>query len=87
MKVKTKVRQDDIIPVAADFPHKDAYKQVYNWQYVHSLDFWSIVLGRACDTQGVEAASELQALIYPLVQVSLGAIRYVFQRTRIPTLS
>ena len=23
---------------------KDGFKQVYNWQYVHSIDFWSLVL-------------------------------------------
>ncbi|KAK7035358.1 Nucleolar Complex 2 protein [Paramarasmius palmivorus] len=56
---------------------KEAYRQVYNWQYIHSLDFWCIVLARAC---GVESeaksgiSSELKPLIYPLVQVSLGSI-------------
>ncbi|KAF9074484.1 Noc2-domain-containing protein [Rhodocollybia butyracea] len=59
---------------------KEAYKQVYNWQFVHSLDFWSIVLARACDAK-VEAGngtpSELKPLIYPLVQVSLGAIKLI----------
>ncbi|KAJ7079563.1 Noc2-domain-containing protein [Mycena belliarum] len=59
---------------------KEAYKQVYNWQYIHCIDFWSIVLARACDaeteaTTGKE--SELKPLIYPLVQVSLGAIRLI----------
>ncbi|KAL6308862.1 Noc2-domain-containing protein [Sparassis latifolia] len=60
---------------------KDAYKQVYNWQYVHCLDFWAMVLARSCDNQvlverrGEE--SELKALIYPLVQVSLGAIKLI----------
>ncbi|KIK56152.1 hypothetical protein GYMLUDRAFT_47364 [Collybiopsis luxurians FD-317 M1] len=59
---------------------KEAYKQVYNWQYIHSLDFWSIVLARACDAH-LEAEngtpSELKPLIYPLVQVSLGAIKLI----------
>ncbi|KAG5650968.1 hypothetical protein H0H81_010357 [Sphagnurus paluster] len=60
---------------------KEAYKQVYNWQYVHCIDFWSIVLARACDTRtqaengGKE--SDLKPLIYPLVQVSLGAIKLI----------
>ncbi|KAG6856847.1 hypothetical protein H0H87_012905 [Tephrocybe sp. NHM501043] len=60
---------------------KEAYKQVYNWQYVHCIDFWSIVLARACDTRtraengGTE--SDLKALIYPLVQVCLGAIKLI----------
>jgi hypothetical protein len=54
---------------------------VYNWQYAHCVDFWAIVLGRACDSQAlVERGgeeSELKPLVYPLVQVSLGAIKYV----------
>ncbi|KAG8215220.1 Noc2p family-domain-containing protein [Butyriboletus roseoflavus] len=59
---------------------KDAYRQVYNWQYVHSVDFWALVLARACSTEtqlerGEE--SELKSLIYPLVQVSLGAIKLI----------
>ncbi|KAJ6526567.1 Noc2-domain-containing protein [Mycena vulgaris] len=59
---------------------KEAYKQVYNWQYIHCIDFWSIVLARACDA-ATEAEtgqeSELKPLIYPLVQVSLGAIKLI----------
>ncbi|KAJ6619052.1 Noc2-domain-containing protein [Mycena sp. CBHHK59/15] len=59
---------------------KEAYKQVYNWQYVHCIDFWAIVLARACDVS-TEAEtgkeSELKPLIYPLVQVSLGAIKLI----------
>ena len=61
---------------------KEAYKQVYNWQYVHCVDFWSLVLAKSCDpvaeaTRGQE--SELRPLIYPLTQVSLGAIKYVLR--------
>ncbi|RDB19670.1 hypothetical protein Hypma_013319 [Hypsizygus marmoreus] len=60
---------------------KEAYKQVYNWQYVHCIDFWSIVLARACDTrsQGENGGkeSDLKPLIYPLVQVCLGAIKLI----------
>lgn len=58
---------------------KDAFKAVYNWQFVHAIDFWSLVLSGACDSKteidnnGLE--SPLKALIYPLVQISLGAIR------------
>lgn len=59
---------------------KEAHKLVYNWQYAHSIDFWSLVLARACslETQiqrGKE--SELKPLIYPLVQVSLGAVKLI----------
>ncbi|KAF5381925.1 hypothetical protein D9757_007562 [Collybiopsis confluens] len=59
---------------------KEAYKQVYNWQFIHSLDFWCIVLARASDAKlesesGVP--SELKPLIYPLVQVGLGAMKLI----------
>ncbi|KAH9929483.1 Noc2-domain-containing protein [Fomitopsis serialis] len=60
---------------------KEAYKQVYNWQYVHCVDFWALVLARACDTQAQTERngkeSELKALIYPFVQVSLGAMKLI----------
>ncbi|KAL5520417.1 hypothetical protein ACEPAG_9641 [Sanghuangporus baumii] len=59
---------------------KDAYKQVYNWQFIHCVDFWSIVLAKACDAQAEamrEEESELKALIYPLTQVALGSIRLI----------
>ncbi|PWN21196.1 Noc2-domain-containing protein [Microstroma glucosiphilum] len=59
----------------------DSFKSVYNWQYLHCIDFWSIVLATACDRQRLEergeVESELQQLIYPLVQVALGAIRLI----------
>ncbi|KAI5291118.1 Nucleolar Complex 2 protein [Ascosphaera acerosa] len=61
-------------------PTKDSYKKVYNWQYVHSLDFWSRVLAMHCDalreaTAGRPAA--LRPLIYPVVQLTLGAMRLI----------
>lgn len=58
---------------------KEAYKNVYNWQFVHAIDFWSIVLATAGDKQRVaeQGESPLQHLVYPLVQVALGAIRLV----------
>ena len=57
----------------------EAFRTVYNWQYIHCLDFWCLVLGSSCDVEvqrqrgGTE--SELQPLIYPLVQIALGVIR------------
>ncbi|KAI9677223.1 MAG: Nucleolar Complex 2 protein [Trizodia sp. TS-e1964] len=59
---------------------KDSYKKVYNWQYVHSLDFWSRVLSSQCETlkeakSGKESA--LRPLIYPTVQITLGALRLI----------
>ncbi|KAF8890669.1 Noc2-domain-containing protein [Infundibulicybe gibba] len=58
----------------------EAYKQVYNWQFVHCIDFWSIVLARACDItleKNTNEESDLKPLVYPLVQVSLGAIKLI----------
>ena len=59
---------------------KESYKTVYNWQYVHSLDFWSRVLSQHCDGF-VEAKagkqSELRPLIYPVVQITIGAMRLI----------
>ncbi|KAK4046846.1 Nucleolar Complex 2 protein [Microbotryomycetes sp. JL221] len=58
---------------------KDAFKSVYNWQFVHAIDFWSIVLSSACDKERAQLSGEnpLQPLLYPLIQVGLGAIRLV----------
>lgn len=59
---------------------KESYKAIYNWQYVHSLDFWSRVLSQHCDGF-VEAKagkqSALRPLIYPVVQITLGAARLI----------
>ncbi|KAI9370995.1 Noc2p family-domain-containing protein [Aspergillus egyptiacus] len=59
---------------------KDSYKTIYNWQYVHSLDFWSRVLSQHCDGL-VEAQagkpSALRPLIYPVVQITIGAARLI----------
>ena len=60
---------------------QEAYKQVYNWQYVHCVDFWCLVLARACGAEtkaerGGEA-SELAPLVYPLVQVTTGAVKLI----------
>lgn len=65
----------------------EAYKAVYNWQYVHSLDFWSCVLSEHCNLLkeaelGKEA--QLRPLIYPLVQVTLGAMRLIPTSTYFP---
>ncbi|PNS21636.1 hypothetical protein CAC42_995 [Sphaceloma murrayae] len=58
----------------------DSYKLVYNWQYIHSLDFWSRVLSSHCDslTEAKQGqASPLRPLVYPVVQVTLGALRLI----------
>jgi len=54
---------------------------VYNWQFVHSIDFWCLILAKACSKEAELQAgkvSEMKLLIYPLVQVALGAIKSVF---------
>lgn len=59
---------------------KESYKQVYNWQFVHSVDFWCLVLAKACSKEAelhTGRVSEMKPLIYPLVQVALGAIKLV----------
>lgn len=66
---------------------KESYKTVYNWQYVHSLDFWSCVLSEHCSPiKEAEAGkeSQLRALIYPTVQVTLGAMRLIPTATYFP---
>lgn len=68
-------------------PTKDSYKMVYNWQFVHSLDFWSRVLSMHCNSL-VEAQagkeSQLRPLIYPVVQVTLGVMRLIPTSTYFP---
>lgn len=68
-------------------PTKDSHKTVYNWQYIHSLDFWSRVLSMHCNTL-VEAQngkqSDLRPLIYPLVQITLGVMRLIPTSTYFP---
>lgn len=54
---------------------QDAQQAVYNWQIVHALDFWSLVLSTACHKSAVTAESILHPLIYPYVQVSLGILK------------
>ncbi|KAI2472626.1 Noc2p family protein [Annulohypoxylon bovei var. microspora] len=65
----------------------DSYRTVYNWQYIHSLDFWSCVLSEHCSPlKEAEAGkeSQLKLLIYPLVQVALGAMRLIPTATYFP---
>ena len=61
-------------------PTKDSYKAIYNWQYTHSLDFWSRVLATHCPS----SSSPFHPLIYPLVQISLGALRLIPTPTYFP---
>lgn len=80
MKTQTKVRRCLPLRTYLNVYSQDAYRQVYNWQYVHSVDFWALVLARGCSTEAQTERgqeSDLRPLIYPLVQVSLGAIKQV----------
>lgn len=57
----------------------NAFRNVYNWQYVHSLDFWSCVLAEHCSPTANAGGddNQLKLLVYPLVQVTLGAMRLI----------
>jgi nucleolar complex protein 2 len=68
-------------------PTKDSYKAIYNWQYTHSLDFWSRVLSTHCMTTTPSAnrgTNPLHPLIYPTVQLTLGALRLIPTPTYFP---
>ncbi|KAF8935013.1 Nucleolar Complex 2 protein [Dissophora ornata] len=62
---------------------KESFKAVYNWQYLHCLGLWSqVVSTHALNNAG--QPTPLHALIYPLVQVSLGALRLIPTSTYYP---
>ncbi|KAJ8655706.1 hypothetical protein O0I10_008591 [Lichtheimia ornata] len=58
---------------AMQLKNKESYQTIYNWQFVHCIDFWSNVLAANC----ADSSSPLHPLIYPLTQVALGAIQLV----------
>lgn len=57
------------------------HNMVYNWQYIHCIDFWSDVLNAYAvpmvDEDGDVVESPLKALIYPLTQVAVGTIQLI----------
>ncbi|EPY52794.1 noc complex subunit Noc2 family protein [Schizosaccharomyces cryophilus OY26] len=56
-------------------PKPETRKLVQSWSYVHAIDFWSRLLSRATwlsREKGI--AVEMQSLVYPLVQIALGAM-------------
>lgn len=55
---------------------KDAYKAVYNWQFIHCVRLWAKVLS---NQQGPMKGSKvsLADLVYPFTQVTLGTCRWV----------
>jgi len=50
---------------------KDSLLAVYNWQFVHSLELWGALVGHPGSREA------MAPLVYPLVQVVLGACRLV----------
>ncbi|RKP22833.1 Noc2-domain-containing protein, partial [Syncephalis pseudoplumigaleata] len=58
---------------------KEAYRSVYNWQFIHCLRLWSQVLSTYCSERfcAAHGSSPLQPIIYPFVQVALGASRLI----------
>lgn len=60
---------------------RDPSKAVYNWQFCHALDFWSRVVAQHCvpekELKHKLKELPLRPLVYPLVQVTLGAVRLV----------
>jgi len=58
----------------------DSHKQVYNWQFVSSLDFWSRVVSVHCESlreAEVGKESALRQLIYPICQLGIGTLRLI----------
>ncbi|CEP15735.1 hypothetical protein [Parasitella parasitica] len=57
------------------------HNMVYNWQYIHCIDFWSDVLnayaGNMINEEGEVMESPLRALVYPLTQVAVGVIQLI----------
>ncbi|KAI7894032.1 Noc2p family-domain-containing protein [Mucor mucedo] len=57
------------------------HNMVYNWQYIHCIDFWADVLNAYAvpmvDEDGDVVESPLKALIYPLTQVAVGVIQLI----------
>lgn len=60
-----------VLRKATNEQSKDSSKTVYNWQFVNSLDFWSLTLSQ----HAAAVDSSLRPLIYPFVQVTLGVIK------------
>lgn len=47
---------------------KDSQQVVYNWQFVHCVDLWAMLLGQRKDEEA------LKPMLYPLVQTVVGTI-------------
>ena len=85
----TSIRQLAILLRAAlTQPSKESHAKVYNWQFIHCLDFWSRILSSTCSltdpTLKKPSDSPFHPLIYPLVQISLGALNLLPTPTYFP---
>jgi nucleolar complex protein 2 len=58
---------------------KEAFQNVYCWQYIHCLKLWVAVLSAACPA---EDSSMLRSLVYPLTEVIQGTVRLAPSPTR-----
>nr|CAG8508423.1 11451_t:CDS:10 [Entrophospora candida] len=61
---------------AMNVKSKDSHRLIYNWQFIHCIEYWSRILGTYCDQRRIAEGGEssLQELIYPFVQVTIGVI-------------
>ncbi|KAK7861683.1 hypothetical protein R5R35_005356 [Gryllus longicercus] len=50
---------------------KENIQAVYNWQFINSIHLWADLLGATANNP------QLQSLVYPLVQVTIGVIKLV----------
>jgi len=63
---------------------KDTIRTIYNWQFTHSLDFWSIVISEHCNTRKEGEESHFRPLIYPLTMITLGTMDKIPSATYFP---
>eukprot|EP00731_Ephydatia_muelleri_P015297 Em0008g1017a len=49
-------------------PQKDSQQAVYNWQFIHCLDLWAMLLGQRREEES------LKPLLYPLIQTAVGTL-------------
>ena len=54
---------------------KESYKSVYHWQYLHALRVWVHMFSSYGPDQ--DPKEQLKPLVYPLVQIIIGVMRYV----------
>ncbi|KAI7899002.1 Noc2p family-domain-containing protein [Cokeromyces recurvatus] len=58
------------------------HNTVYNWQYIHCIDFWADVLNTFSNSmmvteEGEQVESPLKSLLYPFTQVAVGVIQLI----------